>query len=114
LKFLSITQGLYFFFTGIWPLLSIRTFQIVTGPKIDLWLVKTVGVLVIVIGSVLMAAGIREQITPETILLAVGGAASLASIDVVYVLKGRISPVYLLDALIEMIFIIGWILAGAI
>jgi len=41
----------YFLLTGIWPLLSMRTFEAVTGPKVDRWLVKTVGVLVAVIGS---------------------------------------------------------------
>jgi hypothetical protein len=34
--------------TGLWPLVSIGTFQQVTGPKTDLWLVKTVGVLIAV------------------------------------------------------------------
>src|SRR3712207_8811708 len=42
-----------------------RSFQAVTGPKTDLWLVKTVGVLVIAIGSVLCSAGLRRQAAPE-------------------------------------------------
>jgi len=48
---LPVAQGVYFLLTGIWPLLSMRTFEAVTGPKVDRWLVKTVGVLVAVIGS---------------------------------------------------------------
>src|SRR5437879_6174180 len=34
-----LAQGLYFLLTGLWQLLSISSFQAVTGPKHDLWLV---------------------------------------------------------------------------
>lgn len=43
-------QGIYFLLTGLWPLVSIESFQWVTGPKTDLWLVYCVGCLVAVIG----------------------------------------------------------------
>jgi len=33
MRTIAILQGLYFVITGIWPLLSISTFQAVTGPK---------------------------------------------------------------------------------
>ena len=49
---LATGQAVYFLLTGIWPLLSIRTFQMVTGRKTDTWLVKTVGVLVAVLVGV--------------------------------------------------------------
>ncbi len=114
LRYLPLVHGLYFLVTGLWPLLSIRTFQVVTGRKVDLWLVKTVGVLVGVIGVVLIVAALRSRVTPETMLLAVGSAAGLTGIDVVYVIKGRISPVYLLDAVVELILIIGWILVSVL
>jgi len=29
---------------GVWPLVSLRTFEGVTRPKVDSWLVKSVGV----------------------------------------------------------------------
>lgn len=111
LRVLSLAQGFYFIVTGLWPLISIRTFQMITGRKTDLWLVKTVGVLITVTGSALVMAGLRAQITPEVLLIAVGSAASLASIDIVYVAKGVILPVYLLDAVIELGFTVGWLLA---
>jgi hypothetical protein len=44
-------QGWFYLLTGLWAILDIDSFQRVTGPKVDLWLVKTVGVLVIVIGA---------------------------------------------------------------
>ena len=106
-----MTQGLYFAATGLWPIVSITTFQMVTGPKTDLWLVKTVGVLVIAIGAVLIVAALRRRITPEILLLAVTSALGLAAIDVIYVSRGRISPVYLLDAAAELILVALWAFA---
>ena len=108
---ISILQGLYYLPTGIWPLVSLRTFMAVTGPKVDGWLVKTVGALITVVGAVLMLAGLRGRATPELRLLAVGSAAGLAAIDVVYVARRRISPIYLLDALGEVILIGSWVAA---
>ncbi len=104
-------QAGYFLFTGIWPIVGINTFQRVTGPKVDTWLVRTVGMLVTVIGAVLARSSRREQIPDEVPLLAIGSAASLAAIDVIYVARKRILPIYLLDAAGELILIAWWILA---
>jgi hypothetical protein len=110
---LCFAQGAYFLLTGVWPLLSIDTFQRVTGPKTDLWLVKTVGVLVAVIGIVLVTAGVRQRVTPEVLLLGVGTALGLTAIDVVYVTKRVIRPIYLLDAAIEIVLVTLWSVAAA-
>jgi hypothetical protein len=108
---LALGQGLYYFVTGVWPLVSMRTFEAVTGPKVDKWLVKTVGVLVSVIGAVLWLAGRRRHVGPEPALLAVGSAAGLAAIDTVYSVRGRISKVYLLDAVVEVALVAAWVSA---
>ncbi|MDP9375197.1 MAG: hypothetical protein M3Q65_22650 [Chloroflexota bacterium] len=108
---LALVQGVYYLVTGIWPLVSIGTFQKVTGPKVDLWLVKTAGVLITAIGAALVSAGVRKQLAVEIPLLAVGSAAGLTGIEVVYVARKRISPVYLLDAAAEVVLILGWALA---
>lgn len=96
-------QGAYFAATGVWSLVHIDSFQRVTGPKTDLWLVKTVGALVGVIGGALMAAAVRGRQTDEVRALAMGSAAALAAIDVTYVAKRRISPIYLADAVAELV-----------
>jgi hypothetical protein len=107
----AAAQGAYFVLTGIWPLFGINSFQAVTGAKTDLWLVYTVGCLVAVTGATLLMAAFRGRTTPEIILLAVGSAVALAGIDVVFVLRGVISWVYLLDALAEGALIIWWVLS---
>jgi hypothetical protein len=108
---LALGQGGYYLLTGIWPLVSPKTFQAVTGPKYDFWLVKTVGVLIGVIGGVLTMAGARGTAELEVPLLAAGSAAGLTAIDVVYVARRRIRPIYLLDAVAEVGLIVGWLVA---
>jgi hypothetical protein len=105
-------QGGYYVATGIWPLLSMRTFEAITGPKVDKWLVKTVGVLVSVIGATLWVGGTRRQVAPELKLLAMGSAAGLTAIEIVYVARRRISPIYLLDAALEAVIVACWIAAN--
>ena len=108
---LALLQGVFYLATGVWPLLDIVSFQMITGPKTDLWLVRTVGVLVAVIGIVLLSAARRRRVTEETVLLAAGSALGLAAIDLVYALSGRISTVYLADAVVELGLAALWIFA---
>lgn len=105
----ALAQAAYYLPTAIWPLASIRTFQHVTGPKRDLWLVKTVATLIGVIGCVLGAAARSDRVTPEISLLGVSSALGLTGIDLYYVARRRISPIYLLDALSEVAIVILWI-----
>jgi len=86
-----------------------ETFLAVTGPKADLWLVETVSLLLVAIGSALLIAGYRRIASPEVFTLAIGSAASLAAIEIIYVARGRISPVYLLDTVAELFLIALWI-----
>ena len=104
----ALVQGIYFLITGIWPLISMRTFLAVTGPKTDLWLVKTVGLILAVIGAVLLYAQLTAAVNAPVIFLAIGAAASLVIIEIVYVLKRVISPIYLGDAAAELILIAWW------
>jgi len=104
----ALVQGIYFFFTGIWPILSMKTFLLVTGPKTDLWLVKTVGLILATIGVVLTYAQMTGAINPPVILLAIGSALSLALVEFIYVIKRVISRVYLADAVAELILIAWW------
>jgi hypothetical protein len=107
---IALVQGIYFFVAGIWPILSMGTFLKVTGPKTDLWLVKTVGLLLAVIGAALIVAQRYGEVSAAVIVMAVGSALSLTIVEFVYVAKRVISPIYLADAAIELILIGWWIL----
>jgi hypothetical protein len=112
LTFVSIAQGIYWSLTGVWPLLHMPSFLWVTGPKTDLWLVRTVGVVILVVGVVLLKAGLARRVTPEIIWLGIGGAAGLMAIEVYYVLQEVIWPIYLLDAVLAVILISLWVWAS--
>src|SRR5512142_292348 len=107
LRITALGQGLYYGLTGLWPLLSMKTFLAVTGPKTDLWLVKTVGIILAIIGVVLIFSQVDAQINLSIIILAIGSAFSLAIVEFIYVAKKVISPIYLGDAILELI-LIGW------
>ena len=95
-------QGGYYLATGLWPLIHLASFEAITGPKVDDWLVRMVGLLAAVIGATLLVAARQGTCARETCVLALGSAFAFAAIDVWYALQGRISPVYLVDAVAEL------------
>lgn len=107
----AFLQGVYYLVSGIWPLLDLRTFYLVTGPKKEGWLVKTVGALVAVNGAGLLVGTRRGTPGADMAITAGGSAAALAVVDVFYATRGRIRPVYLLDAVPEALLALAW-LAG--
>lgn len=111
LEALAIAQGFYFFVTGLWAVVHIRSFLAVTGPKTDLWLVKTVGALITVIGAVILISGFRQAVSFEIAIVGAASAAVLALVDVYYVGKGTISKIYLLDSIAEVAIILVWVIA---
>ena len=105
---LAAAQGTFYVATGVWSIVGRRSFQRVTGFKFEGWLLKTVGALVTASGAAMIEAARHDRVTPEIRLLAEGSAASLAAIDVVYVARRRIRPVYLLDAVVEAALVAAW------
>ncbi len=109
---LAIAQGAFYFLTGTWPLLHLASFEAITGPKTDDWLVQTVGALLATFGAVLALAGLRSRITSEWRLLAASFAFVLAVVDITFVLRDVISPIYLADAAVELPLVMAWIWAA--
>ena len=100
-------QGGYYVATGVLPFISRRAFEAATGPKREWWLVETVGALVTVIGGALVSGAGRRRESPELVGIAVGSATALATIDLVYVARRRISPAYLADAAVQVAILGG-------
>jgi hypothetical protein len=98
-------QGAYFVITGLWPVVHMPSFEAITGPKVEDWLVKMVGLLAVVIGATLSLAVRTRNQSFEILVLAIGSALAFTAIDVWYSLAGRISPIYLADAAVEAIIV---------
>jgi hypothetical protein len=100
-------QGAYYVVTGVWPLIHIPSFEAVTGPKVEDWLVHTVGLLATAIGITLGVGVLRREAgTTALVTLSICSALAFAGIDLWYGLRGVIRPIYLADGVIEL----GWII----
>lgn len=105
-----IAQGAYYLGTGVWPLVSPRSFQGITGPKMDTWLVNSVGVLLVAIGASLLVSAGRPAPRSEAMVLGIGSALALSAVEIHYRRQRRISPIYLADAATEALLVAGWVL----
>jgi hypothetical protein len=94
-------QAGYYVSTGLWAVAHRRSFEAVTGPKTDYWLVRLVGALAAAMGASLALGARRDRPGAETVALGLAGAAAFAATDAVYVARGRIGRVYLGDLAVE-------------
>ena len=102
-------QAVYYLLTALWGLIDIDSFMQVTGPKTDIWLVKTVSVLLIPL-VVCFAGGFFFNTNPlQVMLVALTSAAGLAAIDFYYTANNVIKWVYAADGVVQCIFILLWI-----
>ena len=116
-------QGTYYFVTGIWPIVSVRTFKLVTGEKTDNlptgkdadhWLLMTVSLLIVAVAITLLLAAWRKTQAVEIGVLAIAAACGLTAIDIIYTWRRVILPIYLLDAALEIPLIAAWCVALAL
>lgn len=102
-------HGVFNLLGGVWPLVNLRSFEAVFGPKTDRWLVRTVAGLLVTNGIVQLGA----SDTPDSLRFArrigIGTAATLAAIDLRYAPPRRISRVYLVDMIAEIAWIALWL-----
>lgn len=98
----------YYLLTALWPFVHLESFLAVTGPKTDIWLVKTVSLLLFPYILLILYA-IKVRWSPFIAVTIILGCLGLAGIDLYYYLKGTIRGIYLVDLGLEMIFIMYWI-----
>lgn len=98
-------QGWFYVVTGLWPILHIKSFEAVSGPKTDKWLVRTLGLLIACSGIIFIHYPMNEA----ALTLAILNAVVLSSIDIYYVWKKVIWKTYLADALVEGGFILSYL-----
>lgn len=108
---LAGVQGAFLVVAGLWPIVHLRSFAAVTGPKPEGWLVKTVGALIAVAGGALVHAARRDEVTPPLALLGAGISATLGGAAGWYAAKGRIAPIYFADTVVESAFVAAWALS---
>lgn len=107
-------QATYYGATGVWPLLSRSTFEMVTGRKRDFWLAQQVGLLTAVIAGVIGLAlrradagrGERAQAVPvEVETLAMTSTVAFAAIDATIAWRRGRPVAYLGDLVLQLIIL---------
>jgi hypothetical protein len=111
-RILARAHGCFNVASGLWPVLHRASFEAVTGPKVDYWLVRTVGGLMVANGAVQLASAGTRDGRRTAGLLGVGTATVLAAVDLAYAPPGRIRRVYLLDAVLEGAWVAAWWRSG--
>jgi hypothetical protein len=99
-------QSAYLVVTGLWPLLHRRSFEAITGPKTDFWLVRTVGGLALASGAALGVSVIRGRSQPEIQVLAAAQALVFVTADL-FAAKSQ-SVVYLGDVALQAACLPSW------
>jgi hypothetical protein len=110
-RVVASVQGTVYLTTGAWPVLHLRSFEAITGPKVDGWLVKTVGGLLVAVGIGELMAARRDTVSDEVAAIGAGAAMTLGSVAGIYAVRGRVRKVYLLDTAMEAAFVIAWAVA---
>lgn len=108
---LALIQGVYYLVTGIWPFVHLQSFLAATGPKTDIWLLKTVATLITVIGIALSWAGFKKDVNQPVFLLGIGSALGLAGIGIFYSVRGTISSVHGLESILELVLALAWFMS---
>ena len=109
-RFILWSQSVYMLLTAIWPIVDIQSFMFISGYKTDIWLVKTVGALLIpvslTLGSFLF---IRSADLRQAILLGSSTCVAFICIDFYYALNDVILDIYLVDGVLQILFLLNWI-----
>jgi hypothetical protein len=106
---LSLVQGIYTLLTALWALVDIQSFMEVTGPKTDIWLVKTVAVLLLPIALCFLWGFYFNTDHRLIAIIGILTSAGLAFIDFYYTSNGTIRKIYRADGYLEILFLLIWI-----
>src|SRR5688572_2332657 len=105
---LCIVQGLYTLLTALWALTHIDSFIRVTGPKTDIWLVKTVAAILLSIATCFLYGPFVKQDHFLVIVVGITSSAALASIDFYYTGNNTINKIYQADGYLQVLFFLLW------
>ena len=104
-----VAQAVYYLLTALWPIIDIQSFMRVTGYKHDIWLVKTVGALLIPESLTMISyLFIRTDRRPVFILGSLSCVAFIC-VDLYYSLTDVIHDIYLADAVLQCLLLISWL-----
>jgi hypothetical protein len=105
----GLAQGAFNVVGGLWPLVSLPSFEWVYGRKRDVFLQKTVGALLFSIGVFQIVSADSPHDTRSAGRIGIATASTLLAIDLTYIPRGEMRWTYWQDALCEPAWIAAWI-----
>lgn len=103
---IAALQAAYYVVTGVWSIVHRRSFERLTGPKREYWLVRTVGALAVAIGAALGLAAATQR-RREGAALALGSGLAFVVSDLQAARAA--SRAYLGDALLHLLLLPAWL-----
>jgi hypothetical protein len=101
----------YYGVTGLWPLIHMSSFEALLGKKREHWLVQTVSLLMLSVAGGLTSS---TRSVPRPLALTAGlAAAGMGAIGMRYGSSGRISRLYMADALLQYVLAAMWLASMA-
>ena len=95
-----LAQAAYYLVTGLWPLLHFRSFEGLTGPKPDRFVVESTGLLFAATGATLASAAGEDG--PEPPVRVLGALVAAASTLAALRHRPQLRAVYLADAAVQV------------
>ncbi len=106
---LALGQAGYYAVGGLWPLLSMPTFETVMGPKVEDWLVRTIALILVLVSGLLFDQALNKRPDDRTLRrVAAGVAFILGTVAIITTLGGWVSWLYLLDGSMHLLFAAAW------
>jgi hypothetical protein len=106
---LILAQGSYLLSIGLWVLLDSRSFIALTGFQEELWMLKTVSVLWIVISLTLFFPLFTNSNTLHASFTGALTSLALLLVDLYYYYTGPGNDAYLADAVVEASLLSLWL-----
>ena len=108
IRWLLIAHASYLCIGGSWPLLHLPSFEAVTGPKVDDFLVRSVAGILLWTAVVLYTQVPKPRFAPSTGSLALGLSLVLGLVAVIGAASGSSRWVYFIDGAIHLGFALAW------
>jgi len=101
----------YWLFGAVWPLADIKSFERVTGHKREDWLVRTVAFLMLSVVASLATMSRTRRDDEAMRVLGATSAGALGGVAIIGSLVRRISPLYIIDGLVDLSLVAAWLSA---
>jgi hypothetical protein len=101
-------QAAYYLVAGLWPLVSIRSFEAVAGRRRDHWVTRSNGLLIAAVGAAVGLYSLTPRLSRRVRLVGMVFPLALAAADVAFAWPATRKRAYLADAALSLATAGAW------